>query len=142
MTKFLVVFLLFFGAADVQTAPADDELQEIIVELDLTLDYFFELLDGQDLETYIAGVRHAARARLLLEQYLGEYIDNYAYNEPDRQTYRLRLMASRAQALSDEAGRELWRNPRHTESLLRLSELEVMVKSLKSTHNTKSRNVR
>ncbi len=137
----LLLFLLPVGhGPDVQ--PATDDLEQIVVELDLTLDHFFDLLDAQDLETYIAGVRHAARARLLLEQYLGEEIDNFAYDVVDQQTYRLRLIASRARALSNEAGRELWRDPRHTDSLLRLSELENMVKHLKAKRDTGAGSVR
>jgi|GEM_PF-5500961 len=116
--------------------PPPDDLEVIIHELDQTLDHFFLLLDNQSLDTFIAGVRHASRARLLLEQFLGEDIDNLGHlSAPNEQEQLLRSIAKRAQDLSGDAGRELWRQDFDDKqwALLRLSELENMVKWLKKT---------
>ena len=117
-------------------APPPDDLEVIIHELDQTLDHFFLLLDDQSLDTFIAGVKHASRARLLLEQFLGEEIDDLGHlSAPSEQEKLLRLIAKRAQDLSGDAGRELWRQDFDDKqwALLRLSELENMVKWLKKT---------
>lgn len=131
----LVSFCSIIHSAEAQPASQTEELEIIIVELDLTLDNFFALIDDQDLDIFIAGVRHAARARLLLEQLLGEQIDNLNYYTANtsEEEYQLRQIAKRAQELSGNAGRELWRQDHDDKqwALLRLSELENMVKHLK-----------
>ena len=109
------------------------DLQSVIVELDQTLDNFFALQLKGDLELFVAGVRHAARARLLLEQMLGEDIDQLGMDESGDTDYRLRLIAKRVQDLSGNAGKELWIQDVDNKqaAMLRLSELEVMVQHLK-----------
>ena len=113
------------------------ELDSIIEELDLALDKFWTPQDDHDLDVFIAGVRHAARARLLLEQLLGEDIDDLSRESlpANSVAYRLRLIAKRAAELSGDVARELWRRD-HDDlqtALLRLSELDAMVNSLKKT---------
>ncbi len=92
--------------------------------------HFFDYIENHELESYVAGIRHASRARLLLEQYLGEDIDNFSRQDAEELNYSLRLIAKRVDDLSGEAGRELWRDPRDTKALLRLSELHQFAKNL------------
>ena len=116
--------------------PPDKELEVIISELDIVLDCFYFLLDEQDLDVFITGVRHAARARLLLEQYLGEGVNDLAREtNGDDGTYHLKLIAKRVEDLSGWAGREIWRQDFDDKqrAILRLSEMEEMVKSLKKS---------
>ena len=136
----LLISLLIIAAnplvSQYDEVPSPDELEVIIHELDQTLDHFFLLLDNQSLDTFIAGVRHASRSRLLLEQFLGEDIDDLGYlAAPNEDEQLLRLIAKRVQDLSGDAGRELWRQDFDDKqwALLRLSELENMVKSLKKS---------
>ena len=115
---------------------ADKDLEAIVDELDIVLDSFFFLLDEQDLDVFLKGVRHAARARLLLEQYLGEEVDDLtSRNNNDDLIYELKLIAKRVDDLSAWAGREIWRQDfdDKQQAILRLSEMENMVKSLKKS---------
>ena len=133
----LLLIPAFFHTLQPVETPQSTELEIIIDELDLALDSFFSLLDEEDLDVFISGVRHASRARLLLEQYLGEDIDDLSREAyaADRDEYRLRQIAKRASDLSGDAGREIWRQDFEDKqaALLRLSELEHMVKYLKMT---------
>ena len=120
-----------------QSDNQDPELAVIIDELDQALDSFFSLLDEQDLDVFISGVNHAARARLLLEQYLGEEIDDLSLEAQhvNPKEFQLRLIAKRASELTGDAGKELWilDYDRKQWALLRLSELENLVKGLKTS---------
>lgn len=140
MHAILISLLLispFYQVARSDEAPHQQELQIIIVELDLALDSFYALLDEQKLDVFIAGVRHAARARLLLEQHLGEGIDDLSFKarQADPEAFQLRLIAKRASDLAGEAGRELWRQDYDDKqwAMLRLTELDNMVKALKQS---------
>ena len=137
MHSILISLLLipsFYQAVQSDEAPGPLEIEIIIDELDLALDNFFSLLDEQDLDVYVAGVRHAARARLLLEQHLGEEIDDLSWeaSKENREEFQLHLIARRASDLSGEAGRKIWEKDYDDKqwALLRLSELEHMVKNL------------
>ena len=131
----LLLIPSFYQALQSDEASRPQELEIIINELDLALDSFFSLLDEQDLDVFIAGVRHAARARLLLEQHPGEEIDDLSFEaqQADPEEFRLRLIAKRASDLAGDAGRELWRQDYDDKqwALLRLSELDNMVKGLR-----------
>ena len=59
----LLLIPSFYQAIQSDEAPGRQELEIIINELDLALDNFFSLLGEQDLDVFVAGVRHAARAR-------------------------------------------------------------------------------
>ena len=138
MYSILISLLLipsFYQVAQSDEGPRRQELELIIDELDLALDSFFSLLDEQDLDVFIAGVRHAARARLLLEQHLGANIDNLTIEaqQANPEEFQLRLIAKRASDLAGDAGRELWRQDYDDmqQALTRLSELDNMVKGLK-----------
>ena len=138
MYAILLSLLLIPTCYDVPPAMAQpQDMDAIITELDLTLDHFFLLLDDESLDTFIAGVRHASRAGLLLEQKLGEKLDDLNFDSSaTEQEYVLKLIAKRVKDLSGEAGRELWRQDYEDKqwALLRLSELENLVKGLKKTH--------
>ncbi len=133
----LLLFPLNYHSAEPGEYPKGTEIEIIIDELDLALDSFFALLDEQDLDVFVAGVRHAARARLLLEQHLGEGVDDLSAeaHQSNPEVFQLRLIAKRASDLAGDAGRELWRQDHDDKqwALLRLSELDNMVKGLKKS---------
>lgn len=141
---FISLFLFSFSIISVHLNPErtydDQKLRDIITELDLTLDNFFALQQEEDLDLFIAGVRHAARARLLLEQLLGDQIENLNVQTDSETTARkeLQLIALRVQDLSGALGKELWRQDFEDKqaALLRLSELENLVKGLKKRVET------
>lgn len=137
MVSFLIGLFLIMPSFSLAQSDSveDEELYAIIEELELTLDNFFALQQEEDLDLFIAGVRHAARARLLLEQLLGEDIDQTGSRaSTPAEDYNLKLIARRVQDLSGELGKELWRQDFEDKqtALLRLSELENLTKGLKN----------
>ena len=140
MCSIFISMLLFspvYYATQLDEVSGRHELQIIMDELDLALNSFFSLLDEQDLDVFVAGVRHAARARLLLEQHLGEDIDDLSSDarQANPEEFQLRLIAKRAAELAGEAGRELWRQDYYDKqwAMMRLTELDNMVKGLKKS---------
>lgn len=111
LSAILAIGMFLYPDADSRHVAQNAELEAIAAELDLALDNFWALLDDQELDLFVAGVRHAARARLLLELRLGDNIDNVGLSAAtiDPQELRLRLIARRASDLSAAYGRELWR---------------------------------
>lgn len=119
-------------------APTEEEIRKVIVELDLSLDAFFELLDNDDIRLLAAGIRHAARARVLLEGMLGDNIDivsrELLMDDPD--TYHLRMTARLSADLAGDIGIELWiKDLDYVDNAkLRLVELDGMFRILKAKY--------
>ena len=120
------------------SAPPDALVAAAIVEIESSLDAYFQLIDEKKLDHFLSGVRHAARGRLLLEQYLGADTDNYSFELARRDEFRhgLIMIASHAKKFTGEEARDMWlQDPSHDYYSIakqRLVELDVMVKGLKA----------
>ncbi len=124
MKKQYLVLILLFGLmavaieAQAQHHPADADVaqSELVAqaldEIDLSLNAYFQLIDEEDLLLFVTAVSHAARGRLLLEQYLGDDVDAH-YSSKSDSTYGLRHslqdIARYAKKFTGEEAREMWR---------------------------------
>ena len=149
MKKQLLSLLLLFGAmasavnAQAQRSTPDAAVAESMLvgqaleEIDLSLSAYFQLIDEEDLLLFVTAVSHAARGRLLLEQYLGEDIDNFslAVDEDDGFRYSLILIANHAKKFTGEEAREMWRRDHAFDNFenakMELATWDVMVQGLK-----------
>lgn len=91
----LVASFCFSQPAHGQSPVREASLTEIynplvdsgIREIEMALDEYYLLVDDRDLELFVSAVTHAARGRLLLEQFLGENTDNYSAELRKRNRY-------------------------------------------------------
>lgn len=149
MKKYSLFFILLFGApafaanAQALQSPSEEALAEselvahALEEIDLSLDAYFQLIDEEDLLLFVTAVNHAARGRLLLEQYLGEDMDNVSTEllQEDYLRFELAAIARHAKQFSGEEAREMWRRDHaydHFENAkMKLAEWDVRVKAIR-----------
>ena len=136
-----LLLLFSSGRAQADQETVDPLLLQALVELDVSSEAFFTLLDTQDITQFVGGIKHAARGRILLEQYLGEDIEDVSWEaaQENQDIVHLRLIAKHAEDLSGWAAEDLWRMDYDTKNaaLLRLSEMDHMVKAAKKSRGWK-----
>ena len=138
----LCLFLCVVSVATVRAQQNETLSESALVanalqEIDLSLDAYFQLIDDEDLLLFVTAVSHAARGRLLLEQYLGEDVDSLSskllVKDPIR--FDLVLVAKYAKLFTGEEAREMWRRDHAFDSFenakQKLAEWDVHVKALK-----------
>ena len=148
--KTLLVPLLVIGGfspqimpdshADEARSPQPDPVVQALHEFELALDAFFELLDEKSVIRFTEAVAHSARGRILLEQYLGDDIDNwspeFAMESPARM--QLALIAAYAERFAGENAIAMFRRDRTSDAFSdakqELAEWDVMVRGAISRH--------
>jgi len=148
--KTLLVSLLVIGGFSPQVmpdfhtddaqSPQPDPVVQALHELELALDAYFELLDQKSVIRYTEAVAHSARGRILLEQYLGDDVDNwspeFAMESPTRM--ELALIAAYAERFAGENAIAMFGRDRaygaFSDAKQELAEWDVMVQGAISRH--------
>ena len=124
----------------ISQTPAETMVEEAISEIDIALDYLFEMMDNRNVDVLVNATRHAARGRVLLEKVLGDDVDNFdpVLRKADRFKGQLILISNQARKFSSQEAADLWLHnlstPHYSDATGELAILDVMLKGFKTAY--------